>query len=323
MKKILFRSIFAVVVLSMAACSAGVSQGYTSVSGSSNSGSLLEEVTPTPEATPETTTEPQDTITTQTRVSEKDKMDEILIPAGEFIMGAEDDPEAKQVWEGGRSAPEIPSFKYTLPDYWIDKYEVTNQQWALCVADGACKDPVPGIYTPANYFTDEKYANYPVTSISWYSASDYCKWAGRRLPTEAEWEKAARGTDGRMYPWGNEPVDGTRANFCDKDCPRLIANPNYDDGYPEMAPVGSYPKGASPYGVMDMSGNVWEWTSTIIQAYPYNADDGREDQSMRAERVWRGGPWSNGTWWMRSSIRYRSVPTYYISNLGVRCASSD
>jgi formylglycine-generating enzyme required for sulfatase activity len=125
-----------------------------------------------------------------------------------------------------------------------------------------------------------------------------------------------------MYPWGNDPLSGERANFCDINCPRTIANPNYDDGYADTAPVGSYPLGASPYGAMDMSGNVWEWTSTLIQPYPYDADDGREDQEVWGERVWRGGPWSNGTWWVRSTIRYRSAPTYWYVNLGFRCVSS-
>ena len=200
---------------------------------------------------------------------------------------------------------------------------MTNGQWALCVAAGACAAPKTGIFTPLNYATDTKYANYPVTSVTWYMATDYCKWAGRRLPTEAEWEKAARGTDARKYPWGNEPVTGKRANFCDKTCPRTLANPNFDDGYSETAPVGTYPDGASPYGVMDMAGNVWEWTSTILRNYPYNPNDGREDPKAPGERVWRGGTWSDGTWWLRSSLRYHSPATYYISNLGVRCGQSN
>jgi formylglycine-generating enzyme required for sulfatase activity len=125
-----------------------------------------------------------------------------------------------------------------------------------------------------------------------------------------------------MYPWGNEPVDGTRANFCDVNCTRTHALTTVNDGYPDTAPVGSYPAGASPYGALDMSGNVWEWTSTLIQPYPYNATDGREDPNGTGERVWRGGPWSNGIWWMRSSVRYRSVNWYQWYVLGFRCAST-
>ncbi|MDP3185115.1 MAG: formylglycine-generating enzyme family protein, partial [Anaerolineales bacterium] len=141
--------------------------------------------------------------------------------------------------------------------------------------------------------------------------------------TEAEWEKAARGTDGGKYPWGNEPLSGERANFCDINCTRSFANYLYNDGYALTAPVGSYPAGASPYGAMDMTGNVWEWTGTLIRPYPYDSADGREDLDASGERAWRGGPWSNGVWWMRSTVRYRSVPTYWWYNLGFRCASSE
>lgn len=258
-----------------------------------------------------------------TRISEADGMEQIYIPAGEFIMGT-DDPNAKQTVEGGRAYPELPAHTVTLDGYWIDKYEISTSQYALCVEAGACDPPYRSdSETRPAYYGNPEYADYPVIWVSWYMSTEYCEWAGRRLPTEAEWEKASRGTDGRMYPWGNDPIDGTRANFCDANCPRTIANYNYDDGYADTAPVGSYPLGASPYGVLDMSGNVWEWTSTIIEPYPYDATDGREDPDRYAERVWRGGPWSNGTWWQRSSIRYRSIPFYWYVNLGFRCAASD
>ena len=281
-----------------------------------------------------TETQPQSTATTQPtakpseltsgtqKISEKDQMAQVYIPAGEFTMGS-NDPDSKITWTGGRAAPEIPVNKVTLDSYWMDKFEVTTGQYATCVTAGGCKPPhLTKYYIGPNYYGNPEFSNYPVIFVDWYMATAYCKWAGRRLPTEAEWEKAARGTDGRKYPWGNEPISGDRANFCDVNCPKTFANPNYDDGYKVTAPVGSYPKGASPYGVMDMAGNVWEWTSTIIMAYPYSATDGREDPNMRAERVWRGGTWSDGTWWLHSALRYRAVQTYFYGNLGFRCAST-
>jgi formylglycine-generating enzyme required for sulfatase activity len=258
-----------------------------------------------------------------TRVSDVDQMVQVYVPPGEFIMGS-DDIEAKVTIEGGRAYPEIPVNTVYLDGYWIDKYEVTNEQYALCVEAGVCQPPyLSSSETRPKYYGNPEYSNYPVIWVSWYMARTYCEWAGRRLPTEAEWEKASRGTDGRKYPWGNEPVSGERANFCDINCPRTIANSLFDDGYADTSPVGNYPAGASPYGAMDMSGNVWEWTGTLIRDYPYDANDGREDLETYGERVWRGGPWSNGYWWMRSAVRYRSIPSYWYVNLGTRCASTE
>ena len=272
------------------------------------------------------TAEPGQVASETTRVSLADSMVQVYVPAGEFLMGSTD-PQAKTSEDGGRAYPEIPQHTVSLDEYWIDKYEVTNGQYAICVEAGACQPPYKtSSDTRPSYYGDPEFADYPVIWVKWFMAREYCEWAGRRLPTEAEWEKAARGVDGRKYPWGNDPLTGERANFCDVDCPRTIANAIYDDGYADTAPVGSYPLGASPYGAMDMSGNVWEWTSTIIRPYPYDPDDGRENLNATGaggERVWRGGPWSNGYWWMRSSVRYRSIADYWYVNLGIRCASSE
>ncbi len=280
--------------------------------------------TPTPTPAPPTATPtPAEPEAGATRVWPTDGMVQVYIPAGEFLMGS-DDPEAKRTEAGGRAYPEIPPHTVYVDAFWMDKYEVTNAQYAQCLEAGVCPPlHLNSSETREHYFDNPDYADYPVIWVSWYMAKTYCEWAGRRLPTEAEWEKAARGTDGRKYPWGNDPIDGTRANFCDRNCPRKpLANYNYDDGYADTAPVGSYPAGASPYGVMDMAGNVWEWTSTIIMPYPYDPNDGRENPDVYAERVWRGGTWSNGTWWLRASVRYRSIPTYWNVNLGFRCAAS-
>jgi serine/threonine-protein kinase len=270
--------------------------------------------------TPTVTAVPELTIGS-TRVSEIDGMEQVFVPAGDFLMGT-NDIEAKRSEEGGRAYPEVPQHTVYLDSYWIDKYEVTNSQYALCLAAGVCTEPHRiNSFSYTDYFIDPTYANYPVVWLSWFQARDYCTWAGRRLPTEAEWEKAARGTDGRKYPWGNEELTGERANFCDVNCTRTIANPLWDDGYADTAPVGNYPAGISPYGALDMSGNVWEWTSTLPFPYPYDATDGREDPNVIGERVWRSSPFSNGFWWMRSSIRYRALDYYSWYVLGVRCAA--
>ncbi|MCX6053909.1 MAG: formylglycine-generating enzyme family protein [Chloroflexi bacterium] len=258
------------------------------------------------------------------RTSEIDGMEQVFVPAGEFLMGT-NDTEAKITVTGGRAYPEVPQFTYSLDAFWIDKLEVTNSQYAACIAAGACTEPhnlgfSPNLHT--DYFTNPAFSNYPVVWVNWFQARDYCTWAGRRLPTEAEWEKASRGTDGQKYPWGNDPVTGDRANFCDVNCTRTIANPIFNDGYADVAPVGSFPLGASPYGALDMSGNVWEWTSTLIMDYPYVATDGREDPNTLGERVWKGGPWSNGIWWMRSSVRYRALDIYSWYVLGLRCVAT-
>jgi len=265
------------------------------------------------------------------KISEVDQMPMIFIPAGEFIMGT-DDIEAQRILEGnGRQYPEVPTHKVTVGGFWVDKFEVTTGQYLKCVETGACEAAAQNnkIFAGAEYYTSPDYANFPVINVTWYKAREYCEWAGRRLPSEAEWEKAARGTDGRKYTWGNEAVSSDVANLCDKNCTARYPNPKFNDGFPETAPVGSFPKGASPYGVMDMAGNVWEWTSSIPSPYPYVATDGREAQqdveygSKWPERVWRGGTWTNGYSWLRASLRYRSVANYWNNNLGFRCASSD
>jgi formylglycine-generating enzyme required for sulfatase activity len=284
------------------------------------------EIPPTPTITEIPPTPTQENY----KVSEIDNMEMIYITGGEFIMGTED-IEAQRILEGnGRQYPETPMHKVTLDGFWIDKFEVTNGQYAKCVESGACEPAKQNnaIFAGDEYYTSPEYANYPVINVTWYKARAYCAWAGRRLPTEAEWEKAARGTDGRKYTWGNEPVSSDVANFCDKYCTARYPNPKFNDGFPETAPVGSFPKGASPYGVMDMAGNVWEWTSSIPMPYPYNPTDGREAKqdvkydSKWPERVWRGGTWTNGYSWLRASLRYRSVANYWNNNLGFRCAAS-
>jgi serine/threonine-protein kinase len=318
--------------------------------------SVLPADTKTPTAI--TTEEPTASPTTEptlasgdVRISEIDGMEQIYIAAGEFTMGADDD-EAKDsaCRVNGVACAENPLSTVFVPAFWIDKYEVTNQQYSLCVEAGVCTlprlgtgsftgNPIDDLFV--DYYQDPEFANYPMVYVDFYMARDYCTWAGGRLPNEREWEKAARGTDSRKYPWGDDPVEGDKANFCDGNCPKDHANNNYDDGYAQTAAVGSFPAGASPYGVLDMAGNVWEWVDTIPFAYPYVADDGREAVDPRTascysatecpentarfgdgpERIWRGGTWANGPWWIRTTVRYHSVPEYFHNSLGFRCVA--
>jgi len=183
-------------------------------------------------------------VVVQTMVWEKDNSVMVYVPAGEFIMGSDE-----------RDGNEQPMHTVYLDAFYIDKTAVTNAQYRKCVEAGACDAP-----RETTDYDNADYAQHPVVYVNWFQAKAYCEWVGKRLPTEAEWEKAARGTDGRKYPWGNT-FDGSRLNFCDKNCTLSWKDPSVDDGYTGTAPVGSYPVGASPYGALDMAGNVYAWVA--------------------------------------------------------------
>jgi len=207
---------------------------------------------------------------THVRINPVDGAIYVLVSAGEFTMGSP---------AGVGEDNEHPQTKVTLPTFWIMQTEVTNAQYKLCIDADKCTKP-----NNAEWDKSEN-GNYPVVDVDWHQARAYALWVGGRLPTEAEWEKAARGTDGRVYPWGNtEPND--QGLF-------------YNNKVGHTSIVGSYPAGASPYGLLDMAGNVWEWTNSQYLPYPYRSNDGRENVEGDASRVVRSGSWND----VRSSMR--------------------
>ena len=197
--------------------------------------------TPTPTPTPLSTSTPTPTETPAMgvgsyEISQVDGMKILYVPAGSFPMGLD----SKDKQNG-------PVHEVYLDSYWIDQTEISNEMYANCVAAGNCTEPAAIRSTNVReYYGNPNHSGYPVIYVSWFQAKEYCEWAGRQLPTEAQWEKAARGEDGRSYPWGDLLEDG-RGNF------RPLEN-----GY---KPIGSFPSGASPYGALNMAGNVFEWTA--------------------------------------------------------------
>jgi formylglycine-generating enzyme required for sulfatase activity len=227
----------------------------------------------------------------------QDGMTLLYVPAGEFTMGSDKD-----------YSDEKPVHPVYLDAFWIDKTEVTNAMYAKCVADsGACKEPPSkDSYTRSSYYGNEKYNNYPVIKVDWNMAKTYCEWAGRRLPTEAEWEKAARGDYAFTYPWGNDVPNNNLLNF------------NQVVG--DTSEVGKYPNGASPYGALDMVGNVWEWVDNWYDAYPGNSVSNLNYGTTF--RVLRGGSWYNSDNYIRSTSRGNGNPSSTLNSFGFRCAVS-
>jgi formylglycine-generating enzyme required for sulfatase activity len=232
-----------------------------------------------------------------TRTSSTDGMVQVLVPAGEFRMGTNEKGSQKN----------RPAHLVMLPAFWVDQTEVTNAMYAQCFEAGACPD-AGGDANP--FFGKSKYDQYPVVYVSWDAAEAYCQWAGRRLPTEAEWEKAARGTDGRNYPWGNEPPDERLANF------------DLNLGAP--LPVDRYPLGASPYGALNMAGNVREWVTDWFHEFyyivaPRENPQGPPDGEYKSLR---GGSYLDDGTEIRTFNRFEHAPFSPGINRGFRCASN-
>jgi iron(II)-dependent oxidoreductase len=238
----------------------------------------------------------------------------IEIPAGAFRMGSDAGPD-----------DERPAHEVRLAAYAIDRLPVTNAEFAAFLNaagprnargerlydddDDDARIHRANEFKPGRWRADSGFEAHPAVEVSFRGAAEYCAWAGKRLPTEAEWEKAARGADGRRYPWGNQAPDATRAR--------------YGAAFNATAPAGSHPAGASAHGVLDMAGNVWQWTSSLYRAYPWRADDGREDARSPEARVTRGGAhdWPAGA--LTATHRGRGLsraPAAGHHNIGFRCA---
>ena len=256
-----------------------------------------------------------------------DGMVMMYVPAGEFTMGSDADDAMSECVKFRNDClrdwfiDEEPPHQVYLGAYWIDETEVTNSMYALCIKAGRCSYQFRNnSFTRSDYSINPKYGNYPVMFVTWEQSKTYCVWAGGRLPTEAEWEKASRGTEGRIYPWGNQFTDNT-ANFCDANCSFPWAYKKLNDNYNDTAPVKSYEEGRSIYGVYDLAGNVWEWTSSLRKPYPYDPQDGREDIFAQGDRVLRGGSWSFNIIGLRASHHDEyNDPELWINSIGFRCA---
>lgn len=262
----------------------------------------------------------------------------VLVPAGSFEMGstpeeidsgfemcqqaADNNAECQRRWFEDEAQNGDNTQTFNEP-FWIDRTEVTRAQYQVCIDAGICEK------TPDSDFSTEN--DQPINRVTWFQAQTYCEWREARLPTEAEWEYAARGPERFIFPWGNE-FDGSRANHCDSNCGDAdwassynYVNEENDDGFAMTSPVASYPEGASWVGATDMAGNVWEWTSSLYEDYPYDEADGRErdtGDSTDVLRVLRGGSFINATYNLRSANRNRLSPGYVISSYGFRCARS-
>ena len=248
----------------------------------------------------------------------------VRIPAGGFIQGSTVDEvnhahdlctsydEFDQCWRSALD-DELPQHEVYLDEFYIDEREVTNAQYGQCVKTGLCDPPLAlSSNTRSSYFDNPRYADYPVIYVTWYDAANYCRWAGKRLPTEAKWEKAARGASGMLWPWGNSfSLDMGNIR------PGEVAPDTVD-----TTQVGSYPRGVSPYGAMDMAGNVWEWVADWYDDSYYQLSPSGNPQGPASgeKKVFRGGSWNSNIGGARAASRAGTPPDGRYFDIGFRCA---
>jgi formylglycine-generating enzyme required for sulfatase activity len=250
-------------------------------------------------ATPTVTSIPASATPAPSAITDAQGINMVLVPTGKFIMGS-----------NNGNLDERPAREVELDAFYMDLYEVTNSSYQICVIAGACTRPALealGSFL-TNYYDEPEYGDYPVVYVNWFQARSYCSWRGAKLPTEAQWEKAARGTDSPIYPWGPY-ISCDRANY----------------GYctQSTSAVGSYAEGTSPYGLHDMAGNVWEWTAdwysdAYYQISPFPSNPTGPDTGLF--RVLRGGSFADDDKSQRSSFRNKDLPESFNWNIGFRCA---
>lgn len=266
-------------------------------------------------------------------IEAKDGSEMLLIPAGEFTMGGrKEDLDGFEKQGYLNYASEGPLHKVSISSFYMDKYEITNAQYAQFLnyiektGDHSINHPdQPDNIGHQQQYIDEKLNDplQPAVGINWFDAYAYCKWAGKRLPTEAEWEYAARGSDDiyRKYPWGNEEPDAEgiwRANY------RPLKGADLD-GYRHTSPVGSYPDGISPFGIMDMAGNAEEWVHDWLDVGYYGKTDGAKDPQGPLggrNKVIKGGSYGSDKYHVRIATRLYGAPHPKTELLGIRCAQS-
>ena len=302
-------------------CTATSSPTSTAMPTATATATLTETATHTPTrtGTPSCTATPTQTPTatptctataTQTATATPEM---VYVPAGAFQMGCD---LAHNAGYELCSPYEVPMHTVYLDAYWIDRTEVTNSQYAQCVEAGACTPPS---HTRSNmhpsYFGNAAFDDYPVIFVDWHQANTYCAWAGKRLPTEAQWEKAARGsTDTRPYTWGDDVPDCTRANMAPDGVGFCVL---------DTSAVGSYPLGVAPYGAMDMAGNVEEWVSDWYSNNYYSVSPGSNPigPATGQHRVTRGGGFNAGNYTIRLAQRDEADPTLSGLTVGFRCVA--